>query len=318
MGKSLFIGSKLLGLRCLLAMEHAVPDSVCAVVTLDDRADARSAYERFQIFTNGRMPLHTLWQQNELGPLLKEYSPDLVFVCGWYRMIPEALLSVPPLGFAGIHFSLLPRYRGGAPVVWSMINGERETGYSLFRLDSGMDTGPLYAQGRVIIGGDEYVGEVLARVEEAALHCLEGKFPAIVNGTAVLTAQSGEEASYAAQRLPDDGEIDWHWPQRQIYDFIRAQSRPYPGAYTLLDGKKLHIWRASFIEYIYYGTPGQIAAFDGDRAIVICGNNKALSIQETSFDGILCSPKNAFKNISRRLSMQYKRDNELIFKREEE
>jgi len=305
MAHCLFIGSKKFGLDCLALLSASFPSTVCAAVTVDDRNDTRTVYTGFvRLAKQNALTLHTLPRGGDLRPYLETYKPALVFVCNWYRLIAPELLAMPKRGFAGIHFSLLPQYRGGAPVAWAMINGEQSTGFSLFRIEEGMDFGPLYAQGRVAIGEDDYIADVLARLENDSLRCLEAKFPAIVDGSAVPVPQAREKASYAAQRLPEDGEIDWRRSQRRIYDFIRAQSRPYPGAYTPLEGKRLHIWRARPREGIYYGHPGQVAAFDRDEAIVVCGDDKALILQETSLDGVPCTPKQALKSISRRLERE--------------
>jgi len=291
-----------MGLKCLALLSESFPGMVGAAVTIDDSRDPRSEYAGFAGLAEQKaIPLHTLPSGGDLRPYLETYKPALVFVCGWYRLIAPELLARPKRGFAGLHFSLLPKYRGGAPLVWAMINGEKRTGFSLFRIEEGMDFGPLYAQGQVAIGEDDYAAEVLARLESAALRCLAEKFPALVDGSLVPVPQVGEK-SYAAQRLPEDGKIDWRWDCQRIYNFIRAQSRPYPGAFTVLNGKRLHIWRARPLEGSYYGTPGQVAAFEGEEAIVVCGDNRALSLQETSLDGVSCTPKSALKKISRRLA----------------
>ena len=301
MRKCLFIGSKTFGQRSLEVIDRTVPGSLCAIATIDDSADPRTVYEQFLRFAGDRIPIYTHTKPSDLAPLLKEYTPDIVFVCGWYWIIPTSLLFVPPLGFVGIHFSLLPKYRGGAPVVWAMINGEEECGFSLFRFDKGMDSGPLFAQQRVAVGKDEYISDILKKIEDAALSSIEDLFPAILQGKVNPAPQISGQASYGAQRLPEDGKINWQWGQQRIYNFIRAQSRPYPGAYTLLEGKRLHIWRVRSLAGDYYGMPGQVAAFEEDNAIVVCGDNKTLLLEETSLDGVSCTAKGALESISRRL-----------------
>lgn len=249
------------------------------------------------------MPVHTLSRAGDLGPLLKRYAPELVFVSGWYWIIPEALLSLPHLSFVGFHFSLLPQYRGCAPVVWAMINGEKECGLSLFRFDAGVDSGPIYIQDTVKILDHDYINDVLDKLENKSLQIISDNFLDILKDKATVTPQKEEGKTYAAPRLPEDGQIDWKWPQKRIYNFIRAQGKPYPGAYAMLGDKKMYVWRAYPENDIYFATPGQVIAFKNGMALVACGDNKALWLQDVEVEGEQHrSPKEALKSIKNRLS----------------
>jgi methionyl-tRNA formyltransferase len=310
MGSCLFLGSKLFGLRCLATIHRISPGAVSAIVTLDDSNDSRSALAGYKEASRTVAPLHILGKPSELPPLVAGYRPDMVFVCGWYWLIPPSLLATPPLGFVGLHFSLLPRYRGGAPVVWSMINGEKKTGFSLFKFDNGMDSGPLYAQHAVPIADEDYLADVLEKIESAALNCIERMFPQILEGTVLPREQPGILPTYAGQRRPSDGEIGWEWSQRRIYDFIRAQSHPYPGAFTWLDGKKIHIWRACPENMVYYGTPGQVLAFRNEAVLVACGDGRALRIEEVGVDGKAMPPRSILSTLKIRLGRERERERE--------
>lgn len=172
-------------------------------------------------------------------------KPDFILVIGWYYMIPASIRSIAPLGCAGVHASLLPKYRGGAPLVWAMINGESITGVTLFYFDDGVDTGDVIAQQTVSIEEADTIREVLAKAETATLELVRRWLPRIADGSAPRTPQDHDAATVVPQRSPADGRIDWSWEPERIRNFIRAQTRPYPGAFTVIDGKRVTIWDAS-------------------------------------------------------------------------
>src|SRR5690606_368731 len=225
-------------------------------------------------------PFHVALGRRQSEALITQLEPDVVFVIGWYWLISDATLAVAPRGFIGIHNSLLPKYRGGSPLVWTLINGESETGFSLFSLGRGTDDGPIWAQGRVPVGADDTIGEVLDRLESLAVDTLRGRMDAIVTGTAAPEPQREDGATWCCQRRPEDGEIDWSEPAARIHDFIRAQSRPYPGAFTWLGPDRMTIWRAQLLDITCYGTPGRVARIDADGVRVACGDGRCLLLRE--------------------------------------
>lgn len=298
----LFLGSKRFSIDCLDAFFAMRDCELCGVVTVDDRNDTRSVYETIKQRAQGQAPVYTISTTNELHQLCVEKKPDIVFVCGWYKIIPKHVLDSVPYGFVGFHFSLLPRYRGGAPLVWAMINGESHGGFSLFCIDEGMDTGLLYDQQAVPILENDTIDDVLARTEVAALSCLKECFPLILGGKLAPRAQPAVPASYGAQRTPEDGRIQWAWTQAAVYNWIRAQSHPYPGAFTINEATRIHVWRAEKVSCgPYFGTPGQVVAFEGTDALVLCGDQKLLKLTDVSIDGQTISPKAALKTIRTRL-----------------
>ena len=178
---------------------------------------------------------------------IRRLDPELIIVIGWYFMIPRRILEIPNKGSVAIHSSLLPKYRGNAPLVWAMINGEKETGVSLFYLEGGMDEGDIISQAKFNIDRTDTIKEVLARAEEASLMIIQEQVPAILAGRAGRMKQDNDLATYYPKRSPEDGKIDWSWSKGRIQRFIRAQTRPYPGAFTIIDGKKVIIWDADII-----------------------------------------------------------------------
>ena len=279
-----FLGSKRVGLRCLEAMLDCSRAAVVSALTLDDLNDVRTVHGSFLELTQRYdLPLHTLTRRSEVRPLLEQYCPDLCIVVGWYWMIPEDLIASVPLGFVGIHFSLLPLYRGSSPLVWAMINGERETGVSMFSLVKDVDAGGIWAQRRVEIAPDEYVGTVLARLEDQAVELIKDVFPRMLTGEARSIPQDHTRATFCTPRTPADGLIDWTWPARRVLSFVRGQSRPYPGAFTYADAQRITVSRAS-VGHPHEGDPGTVIRSPVD-VYVVCGDKKTIRIDEAESKG---------------------------------
>jgi methionyl-tRNA formyltransferase len=187
-------------------------------------------------------------KMNSYTESVRQYHPDFLLVVGWYYMIPKSIRDIAPKGCAGFHASLLPKYRGGAPLVWAMINGEKETGITFFYFDDGIDSGDIIAQKKFSIGENETIKDLLKKTTLHTLEITEEFIPRIDRGNAPRTKQDESLATYVPQRKPDDGEINWTWNTERIKNFIRAQTKPYPGAFTLINGKKITIWEADITE----------------------------------------------------------------------
>jgi methionyl-tRNA formyltransferase len=190
---------------------------------------------------------------------LKRWMPDFILVIGWYYLVPKVIRDMAPLGCAGIHASLLPRYAGGAPLVWAIIRGEQESGASLFYFDDGVDTGDIIAQEKIEIGLNDTIKTVYSKAEDAMLKLLKENIPKIENGIAPRIKQDLTHRTVFPQRKPEDGLIDWGSPSLDIYNFIRAQTSPYPGAFTFAKGQMLTIWEAKLYDFTEsIGEPGQV------------------------------------------------------------
>lgn len=184
---------------------------------------------------------------SEYQSYLTELQPDLIVIIGWYYMIPKEILSIPKKGSVAIHASLLPKYRGNAPLVWAMINGEKETGVSLFYLEGGTDEGDIIAQESFVINENETIKDILGKAENASLKIITTEINKILAGNSIRIKQNDKDATYFPKRTPEDGEIDWTWDNLRIKRFIKAQSKPYPGAFTKINNKKVIIWDADII-----------------------------------------------------------------------
>jgi methionyl-tRNA formyltransferase len=175
---------------------------------------------------------------------IREWNPDLLFSFYYRNMIKEDILKVPRLGAFNMHGSLLPRYRGRAPVNWAVLNGERETGATLHVMVKRPDAGDIVDQEAVPIRQDDTALSVFGKVTAAARRILDRRINALLAGTAPRRPQDESGASYFGGRRPEDGRIRWSRTAASIYDLIRAVTHPYPGAFTAVDGKQLLIWWA--------------------------------------------------------------------------
>jgi methionyl-tRNA formyltransferase len=179
---------------------------------------------------------------------LREWKPDFGLAIGWYYMIPRVVRDLFPRGVAGIHAALLPRYRGNAPLVWAIINGEKKTGVTFFYFADGVDSGDIIAQQEIEISRDDTIKTVYDKATEASLAILRKYVPMIREGTAPRILQPATDEKPYPARKPEDGLIDWSKSPEEIRNFIRAQTKPYPGAFTCINGKKVIIWDADIIE----------------------------------------------------------------------
>ncbi len=180
--------------------------------------------------------------------ILAELRPDILIVIGWYHMVPQRVLANVPAGAVGIHASLLPEYRGGAPLVWAIINGERRTGVTLFHFDRGVDDGDIIAQSAFEINASDDISDILKRATQHSEELIRECVPLLREGTAPRVAQGRDRATTFPQRCPEDGEISWStMTDRQIHDWVRAQTHPYPGAFTWINGLQMRVWSTEIV-----------------------------------------------------------------------
>jgi len=193
------------------------------------------------------IPLHYVRNINDEEPvrILRELEPDLIFCVGWTQLLRKPILEIPRIGCIGFHASLLPRYRGRAPVNWAIINGEKETGNTMMLLDDGVDTGDVIAQRRFPIEEHDTCATVYDKVARSEEEMLREVMPLIHAGRMPRRAQNHAEATVMPKRTPADGIIDWSRTTRQLYDWVRALTHPYPGAFTTVEGRRVWVWKAS-------------------------------------------------------------------------
>ncbi|MDD6954854.1 MAG: formyltransferase family protein [Solobacterium sp.] len=204
--------------------------------------------------------------------IIKEIEPDYIFVIGLSQLVKDEIINAANKGVIGFHPAPLPKYRGRATNVWQQLLGVKESAVSVFFIDDGIDSGDILAQEPYYIEDDDYAQDVLDKGDEAAIVAMKRVLQQMMDGTLNPVKQNDEEASYTLKRSPEDGLIDWNQPIKDIHLFIRAISKPYPGAFSMYDGKsKIVIYRAEILENKkYIGFNGQIAELRKDGFDVVC------------------------------------------------
>lgn len=211
---------------------------------------------------------------------LQALAPDACAVVAYGHLLPPAVLAVPPKGTVNVHFSLLPRYRGAAPVQRALMAGETETGVSVFVLEPTLDTGPVIEQVRVAIEADDTTGALLERLTPVGADALVRVLDALEAGAAVPHEQLDAEATPAPKIRPEEEQIDWTRPAKDIVNLVRALS-PNPGAYTWFRGKRVKVWRAE--PAAGTGEPG--AVLNPGESFVIATGDRAVRPLELQPDG---------------------------------
>lgn len=221
---------------------------------------------------------------------LEEFAalrPDLVLSFYYRNIIPQPAIERAPLGAFNMHGSMLPKYRGRAPVNWAVALGERETGATLHVMTTLADAGDIVDQEPVPIGADDTAFEVHERVRDAALRVLDRQLPALLAGRAPRRPQDNAAATKFGRRRAEDGEIDWSRPSADVHNLVRAVAHPYPGAYANVSGKVMHIWRTARSNgpaIAARAKPGTIRV-DGGRVFAAAGDGRWLEILRAQLEG---------------------------------
>lgn len=252
---------------------------------------------------------------DEFISILRELSPDAIVVVAYGKILPREILDIPAKGCINVHASLLPKYRGAAPVNWAIINGESMTGITTMLIDEGMDTGNILLKKEMEIPGDMTAGELGDKLAVLGAEVLKETLEMIEAGTIEKTPQREDEASYAPSIKKETGLIDWGRASRDVHNLVRG-TNPWPGAYTFYDGKRVKIWKTrtadeqDYLDYpgdysencpgnypgSYPGNhpgsypghlvcrPGTICMTNREGLVVACGEG-FIQVTELQFDG---------------------------------
>ena len=218
----------------------------------------------------------------DLIPKLQALAPDYIFSFYYRFMIPEQILKCAKIAALNMHGSLLPKYRGRAPVNWAILHGETETGATLHVMEAKPDAGDIVGQAAVHIGPDETATDVFGKVSQAAVTVIEKVLPSLIQGIVPRKPNELQKGSYFGGRKPADGQIHWNQTAKQVHDLVRAVAPPYPGAFADHDGKTMIIGRTSlkgpFPANLDLGVCG-IQVVD-NRVFGICGDQQVVEILE--------------------------------------
>ena len=203
---------------------------------------------------------------------IRKIEPELAFVVGWSQLVHDPFIALACEGVFGMHPTLLPRHRGRAPIPWAILSGLARTGVTLFEIvDSTADSGAIVGQVEVEIAPDETATSLFARLADAHVQLVRELVPQLLSRSAPRSRQDPSRASSWPKRVPADGIIDWETRAPYLYDWVRAQTRPYPGAFTYFGDDKVIVWGARAVELAADAPAGTIVDVSADGPVVACG-----------------------------------------------
>lgn len=214
---------------------------------------------------------------------LRTYEADIFVVAAFGQILSGEILEMPKYGCVNIHASLLPKYRGAAPIQWAVIDGEEKTGVTIMQMNEGLDTGDIITQREVLIGPEETGESLFGKLSLLGAELLVDTLPSIEQGTAVRRPQGDQSSTYARMLRKEDGRIDWTQTSKQIEQKVRGMNS-WPSAYTMWKGKTLKIWKAGWNQAVHANPPGTVVAVDKDSFAVACGEG-VIRIMELQLEG---------------------------------
>src|SRR5213079_1739794 len=207
----------------------------------------------------------------------RDVEPDLIFIVGWSQLVLDEFIGLAKHGVLGMHPTLLPKHRGRAAIPWAILNGLAKTGVTLFEIvDGTADSGPIVGQVEVPLAPDETATTLYERITKAHVDLVREVVPQLLDGSAPRVEQDPRRASAWPKRTPVDGIIDWDTRAPYLYDWVRAQTRPYPGAFTFHGDEKVVVWAARPVPFEGRAAAGTVVA---EGPVVACGDG-ALLLEE--------------------------------------
>jgi len=274
------MGTPELARESLQALPRREDFHVVAVVTQPDRPKGRdlklipSPVKELALRSNLPVFQPERARNPEFIEQLRQLKPDLIVVAAFGQILPQAILDLPQFGCINVHTSLLPKYRGAAPIQWAILNDEYETGVTIMKMDAGMDTGAILSQEKTLIHESDNAQTLHDRLATIGAELLVRTIPDYVSGKILPRPQPAEGVSHAPKIKKQDGQIDWTQPARAISNRVRGLV-PWPGAYTHLPtGPKpylLKIWEAETVAKS--GSPGEILSADKSGIVVACSED---------------------------------------------
>ena len=280
------------GARCLRVLRAHGVDVPLVVTHEDDPAEAQWFARVADVAADLELPWTAPADANrpDVVATIAALAPDFIFSFYYRRMLKPPLLGLAPRGALNMHGSLLPRYRGRAPVNWAVLHGERHTGATLHYMADKPDAGDIVAQQAVPILPDDTAKDVFDKVTVAAEICLDAVLPALLMGTAPRRPSDIARGSYFGGRRPEDGRIDWSQAAQTVHNLVRAVAPPYPGAFTTVAGHPARVLRTRVVAAA--GAPAAPALAAGRGSLVAhCGGGGILRIDVLEIDGTIHTPE---------------------------
>lgn len=275
------MGTAELACASLDALAKSPDFHIVAVVTQPDKPKGRdlklqpSAVKALALKLNLPVLQPTKARAEEFVASLRDSQPDLIVVVAYGQILSQSILDIPRLGCLNVHTSLLPKYRGAAPIQWAILNDEPETGVTIMQMDAGLDTGDILTQTQTPIQPDDNSQTLHDRLAILGAELLLETIPNRAADSILPTKQPEEGSSYARKISKEDGKLNWNAPARKLWNQIRAFT-PWPGAFTFQNAgenkRLLKIWQADIVENLS-GEPGKILQADKSGIVVACGEN---------------------------------------------
>jgi len=219
----------------------------------------------------------------EVVEQLRQFNPDAMVVVGYGQIIPQSIIDIPRLGIINVHASLLPKYRGAAPIQWAIAKGETHSGVTTMRIDAGLDTGDMLLKWETDIGLEETAPELGERMAVAGADLLVQTLAGLESGTITPQPQDHSQATLAPILKKEDGLIDWSWPASKVSDRARG-FLPWPGAYSYFRGQLFHIWKARVADAPVAAGPGRMIP-QKRHLFIACGSGTAIEPLEVQIEG---------------------------------
>jgi methionyl-tRNA formyltransferase len=288
---------------------------IAAVITQPDRPKGRGNEITFspvkQTALDAKIPIHQPQKIRapEFQSVLEAPAPDAIVIIAYGQIIPARLLTIPKLGWINLHASLLPKYRGAAPINWAIVNGETISGLTTMRIDAGMDTGDMLLQQEIPIGLNETAPELATRMSEAGAPLMLETLRGLESGAITPRPQDHQQATTAPLLKKEDARIDWQQPARTIFNRMRGFA-PWPGATTTFRGQNCQLWGQALaaqevVVGVAAGRPGTIGRvfWEGQSAwLVICGDATLLHLRTVQLEGRKHISASEFANGARLVS----------------
>lgn len=306
MSRFSFIGGTKRGYELLKTLIERKYVPIYTVITKEDEHEKEKYYLKIsELLKDKDIPFRIRKKLSEKDyDEIENSKSDFVIVFGWRTLIDTKLNSHLKAGIIASHFSLLPKYRGFAPVQWAVINGETESGVTLFLINDGeIDSGKIISQIKVSISSSDYYNDIDIKMTEGAIELFLKFFDDLDSGNITYRVQNEEDATYTCRRIPEDGKIFWDKSSTDIYNLIRAVAHPNPGAFCLLDGKKyiINSARIGDRDKIYFSgrIPGRVIYIDKEGAEILCssGTVKILEWEDTD-TGTVSNPNSDIRSVT--------------------
>lgn len=293
MKRIVFLGTRKMGLECLKFLLNEYKDVLVAVLTLDESKAKNTA---------GFVPFDTLLKKFDVDyfkikdinsreslDIIRRSKPDILIQVAWSQIISKEVLEISKITNIAFHASLLPAYRGGSPVNWALIRGEKSWGTTMYHMTPNLDNGDIIGQKKFRVSREDTCKTVYEKVTRANVVMLKKYLPMVLSGSAPRKKQPAIKENLTPRRKPEDGLIDWTKTSLELYNWIRAQTHPYPGAFTYWRGKKVYIWRSRLSRYRVKDLDsycvGQIIRVFTKRGLLIKTSDGVLLFKKVQVEG---------------------------------